>query len=155
MAKVDRALVKDDLLDIWGVPRSKILVSEISDHMPIVLSWKSTVMNKGIPYKFNRVWLEDVDYVKLVFSTWKEEVGFGGLGLMECFHHKLHNLKQVSKKWEVKKKAALKNELLEINRRLDTIYNGFTDSYPDVESYSLLNQLVLRKKYILRIEETT
>ena len=63
---LDRAMIKDNLMDLLGAPRSMVLVCDISDHMPISLSWNIGDMIKGSPFKFNCVWLEDKDYVELI-----------------------------------------------------------------------------------------
>ena len=51
---LDHAMVKDTLLDSLGVPRSSVLLSDISDHMLILLTWNIGDVCKGGPYKFNR-----------------------------------------------------------------------------------------------------
>ena len=38
--RLDRALVKDNLFNALGVPRSSIVASNISDHMPVLLTWR-------------------------------------------------------------------------------------------------------------------
>ena len=111
---LDRALVNDKLIDRWGTPRSMVMVSDVSDHMPISLSWNTWTFNKGIPYNFNRVWLKDDEYINLVKSTWQEEDGCIDLQIMDRFQDKLQRLKAASKIWEKQKKASLKAELMDI-----------------------------------------
>lgn len=42
-----RVMVKDSLMEILGDPRSSIMVSDISDHMPIILTWNICGEIKG------------------------------------------------------------------------------------------------------------
>ena len=68
--RLDGALVKVNLVDSWGIPRSVVITSDISDHMPIKLMWNEMQKERGRNFKFNRVWLEDQAYTNMVKSMW-------------------------------------------------------------------------------------
>lgn len=68
--RLDRAMVKDNLIISLGLPRTEVLISQISDHMPILLSWRVGDRPSGLHFKFNRAWLADKEFVQLIQSTW-------------------------------------------------------------------------------------
>ena len=70
--RLDRALVKVDWMARLGNMRSFIQVADILDHMPVVLSWCMECKHKGIPFKFNRVWLQDEEYNLFVHQLWAD-----------------------------------------------------------------------------------
>ena len=78
-----------NLVDKWSLLRSDVIVSDISDYQPITLSWKSCAISTGKPFKFNRIWLEDVDYNNMVNSVWQQEVDDMSLMEWDRFHFKL------------------------------------------------------------------
>ena len=78
--------MRDSLINTLGVPRSSVLVSDISDHMPILLTWKMGSKSKGMPYKFNRAWLGDKEYIHLIKELWQDEVDLDELSGWDHFH---------------------------------------------------------------------
>ena len=72
--RLDRAMVHVDIVDRWSQIRSDVIISNVSDHITIRLSWKFDSVVCGRPFKFNRVWLEDSDYSKLVHKIWLQSI---------------------------------------------------------------------------------
>ena len=112
--RLDRALVKDNLIDRWGNPRTSVLVSDVSDHMPISISWNAWRIMRGVPFKFNRAWLDDAEYTNMVKTIWNEDVNIDDNQVVDSFHNRLQRVKAATKKWEIRKKYALKIELVHI-----------------------------------------
>eukprot|EP00253_Pinus_taeda_P017475 PITA_17475 len=67
---IDRFLIHDRLMDHLGLPSSNILPYFISNHRPISLQWIVQSHRKGFPFKFNRIWLEDDAFNKIVQDSW-------------------------------------------------------------------------------------
>ena len=107
----------------------------------------------GIPFKFNRIWLEDEEYISLIKRLWINYEEVSDLREWNRFHFKLQKIKKASKEWEIKKKKALKFEYQEISKQMEEIYASFTNSIPDESTFCMLTHLGSRKREILRIEE--
>lgn len=54
------------LIDFLGDFCSKIINNFTSDHHPITLQWRNVGIRKGLPFKFNRTWLEDPNFNQLI-----------------------------------------------------------------------------------------
>ena len=52
--RLDRAMVKGHLINLLGDMRFHLHISDISDHMAVILSWRLEAARSGIPFKFNR-----------------------------------------------------------------------------------------------------
>lgn len=64
--RLDRFLLHEPLIEMLGYTLSGIINSFISDHRAIILIWNMDDLRMGVPFKFNRVWLEDLYFVTLV-----------------------------------------------------------------------------------------
>ena len=153
--RLDRALVKDNLINVLGMPRSSVVASNISNHMPVLLTWRLGDRSQGLPYKFNQAWLEEHDFVNLIRESWLSKDGLDNLVGWDRFHFKMQRMKNAAKKWEINKKLALKAEIIDIKTKMKQIYMGFKDKFPNAQSNNILRTLGDRLKHILLIEEIT
>lgn len=88
-----------------------MVVENLSDHMIIMFSWRVEQKVRRVPFKFNRIWLEDPEYNQLVAQAWKSQVGSeGGVGRSN-FSSKLRKLKFHMKLWETRKNFQKRKEL--------------------------------------------
>lgn len=71
----------------------------ISDHRPIVLKMKPRLDSTLGLFKFNQVWLEEVDFVSMVKNTWKPLYPLGAHSLMHRFTDNLSMVKESIKNW--------------------------------------------------------
>jgi len=70
--RLDRILISEDLLTDIGLYRSWVEFPCISYHVPVILQLELPPAYKISPYKFNAQWLNDKDFVDLVFKIWKD-----------------------------------------------------------------------------------
>lgn len=68
--RLDQFLVHEKLLEVLGNTRSWVVWNHILDHLLIVLQWRREDIRRGIPFKFNRMWLGDGDFFKIVNNFW-------------------------------------------------------------------------------------
>ena len=66
--RIDRFMVSSTLIPLLGIHRAWTHCSDISDHLPIVLEWNKSRTSFNYPFKFNRSWLEDTDFIKWFHS---------------------------------------------------------------------------------------
>lgn len=93
--RLDRFLIFDNLLVRMGRPISNIINCFISDHRPITLSWGNRKYKKGLPYKFNRVSLEDKELNDLVKFFWHDSCSNE---IISPSQHLLDNLQELKVK---------------------------------------------------------
>ena len=108
--RLDRATIKPEIIRLLGNMRSRVIYSTLSDHMAIFLSWRQESKPKGWPFKFNRVWLSDLDFIELVNAFLKEETQNGCMNGWFRMANKLIRLKGIVKNCERNKKVVQKKE---------------------------------------------
>jgi hypothetical protein len=86
----------------------------ISDHAPIIFQMDLVPVSKNYPFKFNPLWLMDVEFSSLVNKVWKDEKYLFGRGHQRRLVWKLKDLKKHTKIWARKKEKLL-------TKRLDTL----------------------------------
>lgn len=91
-------------MEILGSMQSCIVNNYTSDHHPIILTWCRGDTRFGIPFKFNRVWVEDPNFEALIRAHWKWE-RVANLSPMADILKRLRALKEVVKVWERRKKS--------------------------------------------------
>jgi len=74
----------------------EIINKFLSDHKPITLIWKKSMIRLGMLFKFNRALLVDHDFSTLVKDTWSHARDFGSTP-MELILEKLETLRGVVK----------------------------------------------------------
>jgi len=62
----------EGLLASFGLSRSWVEYPFISDHAPILIQLENAPLYKVYPFKFNSIWLQEADFVKLVHLLWKD-----------------------------------------------------------------------------------
>jgi hypothetical protein len=68
MSRIDRALVSDEWISLWGTPSLWILPRVVSDHCPLVLKHNSLDWGPR-PFRFNNHWLLHKDF-KVLVEEW-------------------------------------------------------------------------------------
>ena len=86
--------------------------------MTISLTWKREKRTSGIPFKFNRIWLQDPAFNKLVIEYWNQEDKVFDLDGWRKFADKLHRLKSIVKTWQKDNKSSLDKELRDIENKI-------------------------------------
>ena len=68
--RLDRYLISKDLLPSLGAYRTWIKCSNLLDHFPICLEWNSPKGPFDYPFKFNRSWLENPEFIDWFLRWW-------------------------------------------------------------------------------------
>jgi hypothetical protein len=127
--RLDRFLVTEIFLE-KGLRFISKLEGGSSDHRPISMRWIPSLATPPPPpcasLKIYKVWSDDPDFQKLVFSSWKKLQVDINEPLMIQFNKNLNNTKASINKWipiwKSKKKkeiSEIENDLSKIGTRLD------------------------------------
>jgi len=123
--------------------------------MSIILHLEKYLGQIGYPFKFNSVWLDDPDFVNLVRTSWNGLLENETLTPMDSLVKKLKVLRSLVINWERKKKVAAKEELVNIERDLDTLYTNHPEGFEEEVDRVLVLEKEQRKLALLRLEEET
>jgi hypothetical protein len=105
IAKIlDRFLINEELALSGLTYRSWVSTIKIYDHMPVILHLEQEKEKYCYPFKFNYVWLEELDFVNLVRSSWNGLLEIEILNPMDSLVQKLKFLKPFVIKWKRNKK---------------------------------------------------
>lgn len=115
--RLDRFLVKSDLLGIFQKHRFWVFNYKFSDHWPIILQLDELGHNQDFPFKFNSSWLGDDSFCCMVRDFWLS-CDVSDSNPIQNFCHKLKGLKEAVSKWIRDKKKADKMELSLLEKNL-------------------------------------
>lgn len=68
--RFDRVFISENLLQHSGRYRSQVEYPFLSDHAPIFLQLDSSSHRSSYPFRFNSVWLQDPEFLRLVTKVW-------------------------------------------------------------------------------------
>jgi hypothetical protein len=119
--KIGSFLIEDTLLEKSFQLKQWIGHRGISDHYPIFLELRTRLDKTSTPFKFNRIWLNDQTFLKLVKENWQ----YYNLGSNETvslhFVKNLHIIKEKTKTWAHQKLLNDDLELKELESKLNLI----------------------------------
>jgi hypothetical protein len=99
MSRIDRVLVSEEWLGVWGQSSLWVMPRDVSDLCPLIL--KRNGFDWGPrPFRFNNVWLEHHDFSKMVDVVWKGQNVVGWMG--HILKEKLKGLKAYLIDWNKK-----------------------------------------------------
>lgn len=76
MEKLDRVLVTDAWLEIFGEAKARSLVTPKSDHMSLILWPLSTIqVRRCKKFKFENLWLNETQCREVMVSCWENTEG--------------------------------------------------------------------------------
>jgi hypothetical protein len=153
--RLDRFLISEDLALSGFRYRTWVCNLKISDHMLVILHLEQDKGKVCYPFKFNYVWLEEPEFVNLVRSNWIGLLGTEILNPMDSLVKNLKILKSLVINWERKKKLEAKEELVNLEFELDTLYSNFPGGFEKEEDKVLVIEKEKRKLVLLRQEEET
>lgn len=83
--KLDRILVSDGWLDVFGEAKATSLEASQSDHIPIIL-WPvpSIFTRPGKKFKFENLWLREEQCREVVLFSWRNSIG---LNILDRINH--------------------------------------------------------------------
>jgi len=97
--RIDRFILHVSLIDILGMPFSKIENVFISDHRLIILGWREKGLRKGYSFKFNRQCLEDPEFNDIIKKAWNEMSSSKSFPILMTFRDKMESIRKVVKEW--------------------------------------------------------
>jgi exonuclease III len=96
MSRIDRVLLSEEWIDVWGQNSLWVLPRDVLDHCPLLL--KRNGFDWGPkPFRFNNAWLDHKDFAKLVEEFWRLQRVEGWMGFV--LKEKLKRLKIHLKDW--------------------------------------------------------
>jgi len=116
--RMDIFLVSESFLEKGFRFKTRVEYGGSSDHRPISLCWKSISHSPPTPLNINQVWLEDVDFKKIVISSWERLSFIKPEPLMVQFEANLKRTKMAIKKWIPVWRARKHREVLEIESNI-------------------------------------
>ena len=102
--RLDRFLIKDDLMNIFVEIRWWVAFGGILDHSPIYLKLDGASPKPKSPFKFYSTCLRDEVYQLMVKHTWQETNLFDDQSMATYFAEKLNLLKKKTIIWTREKK---------------------------------------------------
>ncbi|XP_058768344.1 uncharacterized protein LOC131642077 [Vicia villosa] len=96
MSRLDRFILSEGLIDLWGIKGQFVENRSIMDHCPIAI--RASVLNWGPkPFKFFTAWTKHPSFLPLVKEVWSSSVIQGRK--IFCFKEKLKILKARLRVW--------------------------------------------------------
>jgi hypothetical protein len=120
--RLDRFLIHEDLLGSFDKCRSWTINSVISYHNPICLQLEESSDRYPSPFKFNRAWLTEPDFILLVRSSWRSMAHWRDPSTMKLLVTKLKKLKTDVILWKKEKNKTIQEELGRIEQKLEEIF---------------------------------
>jgi hypothetical protein len=103
-----------------------MISSRVCSHANNVTVGSGTI---NYPFKFNAVWLEEQDFVRLVRNNWADLLGTEVLKPMDSLVKKIKRIKSMVTVWERKKLVEGKKELVQLESELDKLYADFPGGF--------------------------
>jgi hypothetical protein len=153
--RLDHFLIKDTLLEKSFQLKQWIGHGGISDHYPIFLELRTGLDKPPSPFKFNRTWLSDETFLKLVKENWQ----YYNPGSNETaglhFVKNLHIIKEKTKTWAHQKLLKEDLELKELESKLNLISEDQGGGFDTTNAKLSLLKLEERRNRLLKEKEDT
>lgn len=101
---IDWFIVHVSIIDKLGMPFSTIGNTFVSDHRPILLSWREKGFKKGYPFKFNRTYLKDPTFNDLITNAWKDLSAKAMSPPFLTFRDKMTVMRKLVKEWKIEER---------------------------------------------------
>eukprot|EP00253_Pinus_taeda_P022096 PITA_22096 len=152
--RIDCFFINANIIAKWGMPFSFIANEFSSDHMPILLEWREMQYRKDYSFKFNRIYLDDKSFNDAISSKWME-MKESASALFSTFREKIQSLKKNAKEWQSRKIKQEKQELLNIQKELDSFIASSSFHSLSFEKKNHIRVLEKRKHILLLREEAS
>jgi hypothetical protein len=151
--RLDRCLLSDSLLISKEFYRSWVEYLFISDHAPIIFQMDLVAVNKNYPFKFNPLWLMDVEFSSLVNMVWKDEKYLTEEGFQRRLVWKLKDLKKQTKLWARRKEEFLAKRLDSLEAQIKENLLLVVEENTNYEKEIILGNLEKERNEILSYNE--
>ena len=151
--RLDRLLVSADFLDYDFLLNQWIGCGGVSDHQPVFLQISSPLHKAHSPFKFNADWLDHLDLVDALKSSWVRFNDRSTLSPEAQFCANLKRIKDISTKWSLSKKAQNIKDMADIEFELKSFHDSHSSGILSVVEKDLLTEIESRKQAILLFRE--
>jgi len=153
--RLDRFLVADSLVDRHFLIRQWIGSGGHSDHFPIFLELRKGPPTPASPLKFNKTWLKDESFIKLIKDNWVPFDLRAPSSAAFQFSENIKKLKSLIKDWSYAKRQRDEAELNQIESELSHIYASEEGGYGTQEDKEALVKKEGRRNTLLQEKEET
>jgi len=153
--RLDRFLVADSLVNRHFLLRQWIGSGGQSDHFPIFLEMRKGPSNPASPLKFNKVWLKDESFIKLIKENWVLYDNQATLSASFHFMENIKKLKSIIKSWSFLKKQREEAELIQLEKELSQVYDSEGGGFRSQEEKEDLIRKEERRNILLKEKEET
>jgi len=153
--RLDRFLVADSLVNRHFLMRQWIGSGGQSDHFPIFLEMRKDPSKPASPLKFNKIWLKDESFIKLIKENWVLYDSQAVLSASFQFMENIKKLKNIIKSWSLLKKQREEAELLQLEEELSQIYDSDGGGFRSQEEKEALIRKEERRNTLLQEKEET
>lgn len=148
--RLNRFLIKISLLQRLS---RWVGVGGKSNHSPIFLEILGPEVKPRAPFKFNHIWLQDEEYIKLIKDYWVSHPISNNRMTAEGLCHNPSKLKQITKTWTKEKKVKEDQKILDIELELETLLDDRNLGFSLAEGKNRVIELEIQKDKILKERE--
>ncbi|WJX32289.1 hypothetical protein P8452_20632 [Trifolium repens] len=119
MSRLDRVLLSNEWLSLWGNAVVWVAPRDVSDHCPLIVKYCNEDWGPK-PFRFNNYWLQNKQFKEVVVNEWNSQHFNGWMGFV--LKERLKGLKGVIKEWSkevYEKPNVMKKRLVEEIKGLD------------------------------------
>jgi len=153
--RLDRFLVADSLVDRQFFLRQWIGSGGQSDHFPIFMELRKGPALPASPLKFNKTWLKDESFIKLIKENWVPFDMHAPLSAAFQFSENIKKLKSIIKEWSFTKRQKEEAELKQLEIELSHIYDSDGGGLGTLEDKEDLVRKEGRRNILLQEKEET
>jgi hypothetical protein len=151
--RLDRFLIKDILLENPLQMKQWIGYGGISDHCPIFLEIRKGSNKPPSPFKFNRTWLTDDSFTKLVRENWSPFTLESNCMVGAHFVKNLQRIKAKTKSWAYQKLLSEDLELKNLENQLKLLSEEEGGGFASLETKTNLLRMEERRNRLIKEKE--
>jgi len=123
---LDQAFLSEDLLESVGCYRSWVAYPFISDHALVLLQLENTPFFIAYPFKFNSLWLKEVEFAQIVHDVWLDQNFLQEAGVQRRLVWRLISLKNQTKHWAKQQRLRKLSKLEKLEEDIEAALQGIS-----------------------------
>ena len=152
MAAIDKIFCSTNFEQHFPLASVQAAARASSDHVPLILDLGLEVIKKPSLFRFEKWWLDRVDFHELVRSVWNKPCSFQNP--LDAWQYKIRNLRKKAKGWARNVDAEIKKNKQNLLKEFE-ILEVFQESGRLSDSESLrLKEIINELENIWKMEET-
>ena len=144
--RLDRFLIASSLIPTLLVHWVWTHTFDISNHYHVSLEWNKSLGSYNYPFKFNRSWLNDQDFVSWVTDRWSRLSPSSPGSELDHLSHKFRSLKMEVKDWIKEKGSLLESKSQRLDVDINTLLSSSSFGILSQDEQTSLSQLRIKKK---------